>query len=118
MKFNIKREYTEEVDLELPVCFVEEKEYFKTVYLLTNIDNNKFEGITVNFFREEKKSNWYFTGIRKGVIFDSEVKQFLNGDFTAQKTNYFTLTMKEVAKGMENIADELKTILKQIKVKL
>ena len=54
MKFNIKREYTEEIDLELPVCFVEEKEYFKTVYLLTNIDNNKFEGITVNFFKEEK----------------------------------------------------------------
>ena len=51
MKFNIKREYTEEVELELPVCFVEEKEYFKTVYLLTNIDNNKFEGITVNFFK-------------------------------------------------------------------
>ena len=70
MKFNIKREYTEEVDLELPVCFVEEKEYFKTVYLLTNIDNNKFEGINVNFFREEKKSNWYFTGIRKGMIFE------------------------------------------------
>ena len=118
MKFNIKRESTEEIALELPVCFVEEKEYFKTVYLLTNIDNNKFEGITVNFFKEEKKSNWYFSGIRKGLIFDSEVKQFINGDFTEQNTNYFRLTMKEVAKGMEGIADELKTILKQIKVKL
>jgi len=114
MKFNIKREYTEEVDLELPVCFVEEKEYFKTVYLLTNIDNNKFEGINVNFFREEKKSNWYFTGIRKGMIFEDEVKKFINGQegFVEQNTNYFRLTMKEVAKGMEGIADELKTILK------
>jgi hypothetical protein len=114
MKFNIKREYTEEVDLELPVCFVEEKEYFKTVYLLTNIDNNKFEGINVNFFREEKKSNWYFTGIRKGMIFEDEVKKFINGQegFAEQNTNYFRLTMKEVAKGMEGIADELKTILK------
>ena len=60
MKFNIKREYTEEVDLELPVCFVEEKEYFKTVYLLTNIDNNKFEGITVNFLEKIKNQTGTF----------------------------------------------------------
>ena len=112
MKFNIKKEYTEEVELELPVCFVEELTYFKTVYLLTNADNNKFDGIVLDFRRKDKKEDWEFFSLRKGFIFEDKIQKLINGEYKAQKLNYFKLAMKEVAKGMENIAEDLTQILK------
>ena len=67
----------------------------------------------LNKYKNDKKSNWVFHGLKKNV-WERHLERLLENDdnYTECKSTYFKAAMKEVAKGMENVIDNLDEIFK------
>ena len=107
-----------EVEVNLPICFeVQTWTYSKKICLVTGKESENsvsYQGYSLNFRREDEKSDWKFDAISIGV-YESDLENFLSKDKGYREIPFeqFKFGMRLVAQGMEGVVDNLDKIFKK-----